>query len=366
MKILVVSLLKRKITPDVKSSRPRIIYELIQGLIKQGHTVDVLATADTIIPGANIIPIIPTDWVSMPEYENQFYAETATLALLANKLREIGNNYDVIHNHTYPEFINLLIAQDIHVPVVSTIHTQGFDLLDTTFKQFDTTYLISLSEAHRKLFPQTNIFRIVYNGIDTNLYDYKEEKDDYLLWLGRLSKAQDNNGQYLDPKGIKWAIQLAQQTNSKLLLSGNIEDMKFFKLDVEPHLNDKIKWIGEISSELALSKGEVVSLMQNAKCFLMTINWYEPFGLVMAEAMSCGTPVIGFDRGAVKEVIDHEKTGFVVPYESGIEGLKSALAKIDTIKSEDCRKHVLSRFSTETMVHNYVQVYNDAIKSYHS
>ncbi|OGK13769.1 hypothetical protein A3A93_05510 [Candidatus Roizmanbacteria bacterium RIFCSPLOWO2_01_FULL_38_12] len=361
MHILFVSLLKRKITPDVKSSRPRIIYELIQGLLKKGHTVDVLGTGDSVIPGARIIPILPTDWVSMPQYENQFYAETASLTLLADKIREIGNDYDIIHNHTYPEFINLLIADQIKTPIITTIHAQGFELLDETLAKFDKSYLISLSKAHRSLFKKTNIFRIVYNGIDTDLYKFNGEKKGYLLWLGRLAKAKNEDGSFADPKGIKWAIRLAEETNHELLMSGNIEDINFFENDVKPHLSDKIRWIGPASSELALEKQEVVKLMQNAKCFLMTVNWFEPFGLVMAEAMSCGTPVIGFDRGAVPEVIADGKTGFVVPYDEGIDSLKKALGKIDTIKPSECRAHVEQHFSNKIMVEEYEKIYKDVI-----
>ena len=102
--------------------------------------------------------------------------------------------------------------------------------------------------------------------------------------------------------------------------------------------------------------------MQKAKVFLMTINWYEPFGLVMAEAMSCGTPVIGFDRGAVKELIVEGRTGFVVPPEKGIEGLKEALSKIDQIKPQDCRNHIVNNFSTEKMVDNYEKTYLDILR----
>ena len=93
----------------------------------------------------------------------------------------------------------------------------------------------------------------------------------------------------------------------------------------------------------------------------MTINWYEPFGLVMAEAMSCGTPVIGFNRGSVKELILDGKTGFVVAPEKGIEGLKEALAKINSIKPQDCRDHVVKNFSTGTMLNNYEKTYQEII-----
>src|SRR3989338_9889592 len=133
--------------------------------------------------------------------------------------------------------------------------------------------------------------------------------------------------------------------------------MEFFDTEVKPYLNDKIKWVGKVSAKHPLTKDEVVSLYQQAKVFLMTINWYEPCGLVMAEAMSCGTPVIGFDRGAVSELIIDGKTGFVVPPEKGIAGLKEALNKIGSIKPQDCRDHVVANFSTQTMVDNYEKTY---------
>jgi len=100
------------------------------------------------------------------------------------------------------------------------------------------------------------------------------EKDDYLLWLGRLSKARNKDRSFMDPKGVRWAIKLVQETDSKLILSGNIEDMEFYNRDVKPHLNDKIKWLGPVSSEQLLTKQQVVKLMQKARAFLMTINWY--------------------------------------------------------------------------------------------
>ena len=166
----------------------------------------------------------------------------------------------------------------------------------------------------------------------------------------------------MDPKGVKWAIKLAKVTGSRLVVGGNVEDMDFYNQDVKPHLSEKIKWVGPVSTELTLTKPEVAAMMQKARAFLMTINWYEPFGLVMAEAGSCGTPVIGFDRGSVKELVVDGKTGFVVSPETGVDGLKEALTKIDSIKPKDCRDHVVKNFSTETMVNNYEALYNEILK----
>lgn len=363
MRILFTTLLKRKITPNIRSARPRITYEIAKGLIDKGHKITVLGTGDSVIPNAKIIPVIPRSFNTMPAFENPFYAHTSFLVRMAKEIENIAHNFDIIHNHTYPEFINLLISDKIKTPIITTIHAQGTQELDDILNIFPNTYFVSISKAHKKLFKKTKIYRVIYNGIDTDFYSYSEKKGDYLLWLGRLGKAKDKNGRFIDAKGIRWAIQLARESNSKLILSGNIEDMDFFNKDVKPYLNDKIKWVGPLSSEPPLTRKQIVKLMQKAKVFLMTINWYEPFGLVMAETMSTGTPVIGFDRGSVNELVKDGKTGFVVSPKKGIKGLKEALDKIDRIKPQDCRNHVLKNFSIESMVDNYERVYKDILST---
>lgn len=365
MKILFVSLLKREISPTITAARPRIIFDLIQGLLKMGHKISILGTGDSRVPGAKIIPVIPKSFVKMPATENPFYTEIGFLVKMAKTLEKIGNNFDIIHNHAYPEFINLLVAEKIKTPILTTVHAQLTPELDdilSCFNNLENSYLVSLSYAHKKLAKKTKIWKVIYNGTDTNLYKFCEKKDDYLLWLGRLSKSKDKKGNFIDPKGVKWAIRLAKETNSKLLLSGNVEDQAFFEKEVKPHLSSKIKWIGRVLQEQPLTKKEVVKLMQKAKAFLMTVNWEEPFGLVMAEAQSCGTPVIGFDRGSVKELVVDGKTGFVVNPKEGISGLKKALRKLEQISPTDCRKHIEENFSLKKMVENYEKTYENIIK----
>lgn len=357
MKILIVASLKRKVAPDVTASRSRIIYEVTKGLLARGHEVTILGTEDSHVPGAKTIGIIPHAFTELPPYENPYYAETSFLVQLAKKVESIASDFDVIHNNTYPEFINLMVSDNITTPMVTTVHAQATPELDQVLGLFPKTNLVSISKAHKQGFTKSNIDHIVYNGIDTNVYSYSEERDDYLLWIGRLSKAKDEDGNFMDPKGVKWAIKTAQVTGERLLLSGNVEDKVFFEQEVKPHLNDKIQWIGAVSSEQPLAKEEVAKLMQKAKAFLMTINWAEPFGLVMAEAMACGTPVIGFDRGSVAELVIDGKTGFVVDPEKGVEGLAEAVKRIDEIDRRACREHVENNFSIEKMVEGYEQVY---------
>jgi len=357
MKILLVSTLKRKVCAHETASRSQIIFELAYGLAQKGHKVSIAATADTHIEGVQTIPILPQGWVDAPPVENSFFRDVASLISLSQTVVKIQKNFDIIHNHTYPEFFLPLVEDKFTVPFVTTVHVQATDYIDSVLSQFTKSHFISISKAHRDGFPKTKIDQIIYNGVDTKLFAYREQKDDYLLWLGRLAKAKNKDGTFMDPKGIRWAIALAEKTNQRLIMSGNVEDKTFFEQDVRPHLNNKIQWIGDISSELPLSRAKVVSLMQSAKAYLMTINWEEPFGLVMAEAMSCGTPVIAFNHGSVPEVIQDKKTGFIVDPASGLEGLASALSAIQEIHPNDCRAHVVQNFSLENMVHNYEKYY---------
>lgn len=358
MKILIIAPLTRKISSRITAARPRVIFDLIVGLQKRGHKVSVLGTKDSYIPGVKIISIIKKGFYeTSSSFENPFYAHTSFLVKTAKILEKIGNDFDIIHNHCYPEFINLLVEKNIKTPIVTTIHAQMTPELDDILSLFPDSYFICISKAAKNLAKKTRIYRVIYNGIDTNLYKFYSKKEDYLLWIGRLSKAKDKKGNFMDSKGVRWAIKLAKETGLDLLLAGNVEDPEFFEKDVKPHLSKKIKWIKPVSLEQPLIKKEVIQLMQKAKAFLMTVNWEEPFGLVMAEAQSCGTPVIGFDRGSVSELVINERTGFVVKPEEGIEGLKRALRKIDRINPKDCREHIEKKFSVKKMVEEYEKIY---------
>lgn len=361
MKILIVSPLLRKVSPKMTSARPRVVFDLASRLLKKGNKISILGAGNSLIPGAKIIPVIPKSFVEMKAFENPFYAHTAFLIKMVKILEKIGNNFDIVHNHCYPEFIPLLTEKNIKNPIITTIHAQMTSELDESLSFFERGYFVCISKAAKKLAKKTKIHRVIYNGVDTRLYKFSAKKEDYLLWIGRLSCAKDKMGNFIDPKGIRWAIKLAKETNSRLFLSGKVEDPKFFERDVKPYLSKKIKWIGPVSPEQPLGKNEVAKLMQGAKAFLMTINWYEPFGLVMAEAQSCGTPVIGFDRGAVSEVVVNGKTGLIVNPNYGITGLKKALEKIEQIKPEDCRKHIEDNFSLDKMVDNYERLYREII-----
>ncbi|MSU26062.1 MAG: glycosyltransferase family 4 protein [Candidatus Levybacteria bacterium] len=361
MKILILSTLKRKVAENEFASRSRIIYQLARGLVSRGHEVSLLGTGDSIIEGVKIISIIPSGWVDLPPVENPFIRETATLIQQAKIMLSLQKDFDIIHNHTYPDIFPHIVDEQLDIPLVTTLHAVAADYLDDAMGLFHNSHFIALSKAYRNLLKKTSVHAVVYNGIDTSVYQFKEKKGDYLLWIGRINGSKNEDGTYIDPKGVGWAIQLAQKTGTPLKMIGDVLDNEAFAKEVEPYLSNTIEWVSKKVSQQSLSKEDVVNYMQNAKALLMTVNQEEPFGLVMAESMSCGTPVIGFNKGAVIEVVKDGETGFVVDVEEGVDGLARALEKIPSILPSQCRKRVEDHFSVDVMVENYEKIYEELI-----
>ncbi len=358
MKILFLAPLTRKITPDSTAGRTSIVFNLVTELKKRGHEITLLGTGDSNIPGVKIVPVIKKGFYEISSsFENPFYAHTSFLVKQAKMAKNLSSKFDLIHNHSYPEFISLLALEDTKTPIVTTLHMTLTPELDQALSFFLKNKIVG-SRVAKKLAKKTKIHKVIHHGINTDLFTFEKEKEDYLLWIGRLSKAKDNHGNFMDPKGVRWAIKLAEETNSKLLMGGAVEDLDFFKKDVKPHLTDRIKWVTSISFEQPLKRKEVAELMKKARTFLMMS---EIFGLTVIEAQSCGTPVIGFKREVPSALIIDGSTGFVV--EKNIKALKKALNNIDKIKPENCRKHVEENFSQKKMVEDYEDLYRELSKN---
>jgi glycosyltransferase involved in cell wall biosynthesis len=368
LKIALLAPLKRPITPQTTVSRNRIIADLALGLVRKGHDLTIFGTSDSNLPGVKIIGVVDKGLVELPPTENPFYTDTAYISHDIMKALALQDNFDIIHNHMYPEFLPLIGQKLFKKPIVTTVHSQitgelRMALLDTKGE----SRLVSISESAKKALNLESV--VIYNGIDTNLFipDGTSPKT-YLLFVVRMSKAKAN-GKFIDPKGVGNAIEAAKAAGENLKIVSNVEDKKFYDEIVAPNLSDKIKFVGDVSSEQKLTREEMVNLHKNAKVFLFPINWEEPFGLVMAEAMACGTPVVAYNRGSVSELVRDGITGFVIePEESqgdskfaikkkGIEGLTEAVRRIGEIDRKVCRKHVLENFSIEKMVDNYEKLY---------
>ena len=252
--------------------------------------------------------------------------------------------FDLIHVHPTDRVLSFAPLFP-EVPIVSTLHDPVFKWRAEVFKMMaaPNMHLISISNAQRKPAPDLNYAATVYNGIRTELFQFNEKPEDYLFFAGRLG----------EKKGVFEAIQVAQATNSKLLIAGSPAKGKYWDEKIAPYLNDKIQHVGLVPYE------EMAKYFRNAKAFLFPILWEEPFGLVMTEAMAAGTPVIAFNRGSVQEIIVDSKTGFIV---NTVEEMVKAVRKINQIDRRECRKHVEENFSVEKMVTGYEKVYQRILR----
>ncbi|MGH2829564.1 MAG: glycosyltransferase family 4 protein, partial [Actinomycetota bacterium] len=202
-------------------------------------------------------------------------------------------------------------------------------------------HLVAISEAQRAFCPDLNYAGTVYNGIDTNLYPFRKDKEDYLLFLGRVNKE----------KGPEIAIEVAARAGMKLKMAVKMSEQfeqEYWREVVEPRLTGSEEILGEISVT------EKAALLAGARATLFPIQWPEPFGLVMTESMACGTPVLAFPLGAAPEVILDGVTGFLPP---DVDGMISAIGRLDQIDPTACRAHVESKFGADTMSAGYEQIF---------
>ncbi len=324
----------------------RIIAMLCNGLVKKGHKVTLFAA-----PGsktkAKLITVFPK-----PLLEAKI-SWTNPIWNLRNlsKVFEIANKgeFDIIHSHL--DLWTLFFHGLTKTPVLHTMHNPLYrtnaeaskdDRLRLFSEEAHRTNIVmisksALSQAMVKL-PKS---RIIYNGINLSHFKFNPVGGDHFVWIARMNKH----------KGVENAIAAAEKLGAKLLLAGRIDptQREYFKKVIKPHLNKKIKYVGE------LTEAQLSDFYGPAKALLYPIEWEEPFGLVVAESMACGTPVIAYRRGSMPELIEHGKTGFVI--DSNLNKLVAAMKKIDQIDRTLARKRIEQKFSKERMVDDYEKVY---------
>jgi len=255
------------------------------------------------------------------------------------------NNIDIIHSHFnlfhnfYSNLVDIPTVQSIHSPVASDIKP--------LLLEFKNNKFISFSLAQRKTMPELNWIANIYHGVDMKTFTFNEETEDYFLYLGRITEV----------KGVHLAIEAAKKANVPLIIAGSsYENEGYWHKKIEKNIDGKmIRYVG------LLDFHEKIKYFQKAKGLLFPSQWEEPFGISMIEAMSCGTPVIGWDRGSVPEVISHGNTGYVV---NSVEEMVQAIKNIDKIDRKTTRKRAERYFSVEKMVSGYTKVYSRVIEEY--
>ena len=335
-----------RVPPEKYGGVEQVVYNLSEELVKRGHKVTLFASGDSKTSAKlKSIKYNPLVKSGIPWTDNIYNLMNISTVL------EKADQFDIIHSHVY--LYDLFFSKLLKKPFVFTIHNPLYysnnrkDMLKV-FKKYSSANFVTVSRSQRKSCPfNLSNATTIYNGININRLNFNEKPGDHFIWIARMDKF----------KGIESAIRAARGIGAKLILAGRIDDEKrdYFNEKVKPLIKESkgVRFIGEVSSR------EKSKFFGEAKALLYPIDWEEPFGLVVAEAMACGTPVIAYKRGAVSEIVKDGKTGFVV---KNLEEMKMAMKKIDEISRKACRKRVENMFSVEKMVDGYEKLYARLLK----
>jgi glycosyltransferase involved in cell wall biosynthesis len=320
-----------------------VVRLLCDGLIARGHEVTLFAP-----PGsescAEVIPILESPHPDDIQ-KAQFEADHVARAFAAiDAAAADGEPFDVIHDHV--GHTALAMADRVSAPLVHTLHGPFTEDACRFYAEHGSkACIVAISAAQLADAPaEMGGGKVVHNPIDCAEWPFRAEKDDFLLWIGRMSP----------DKGPDRAIAAAREAGVKLRLAGPVQpgQEEYFAEAVEPHLGrDGIEYVGEADAD---AKRE---LYQHARALLMPIRWPEPFGLVMVEALACGTPVIAFPEGSAPEVIQDGETGFLVEDE---HAMAAAVARLGELDPAVCRRTCEERFGVPAIVAGYEEVYRSA------
>ena len=338
MRIAQVAPLFESVPPQLYGGTERIVSYVTDELVRRGHEVTLFASGDSRTT-ARLVPVV----------ERATRLDAATHDLLGSEfIRELGlvfshaSDFDVIHCHV--DYLAFPFHDLTPTPTVHTIHGR-LDLphLLPVYRQFRTVPLVSISDAQRAPLDQLGVrwAGTVYHGLPVERYAFAPEDQGYLAFLGRLAPE----------KQPELAIEIARRVGLPLKIAAKVDavDQEYFDQVVAPLLDDPlVEFLGEIGDD------QKSAFLGGAKALLFPIDWPEPFGLVMIEAMACGTPVVARPCGSVPEVIEHGRTGFLA---STLVELTEAAKRLDEIDRAECRRHVEARFSVARMIDGYEAVY---------
>ena len=335
MRIAQVSPLHESTPPKLYGGTERVVSYLTEELVRQGHDVKLFASGDSVTSAELIAPCDRALRLD-PDCRDSL----AYHIIMLDQVYSCAKKFDVIHFHI--DYLHFAVSRRQHVPQLTTLHGR-LDLpeLRRVYRQFREMPLVSISDAQRRPLPWANWRATVFHGLPENLYSLDSRPGRYLAFLGRISPE----------KRLDRAIEVAKRVGMPIRIAAKVDkaDAEYFDREIK-HLLDHplVEFIGEIGES---AKQE---LLGGAYALLFLIDWPEPFGLAMIEAMACGTPVIAFRHGSVPEVLEDGVSGFVV---DSVEEATAAVRRVESLSRARCRKAFEDHFTVSQMARNYVVEY---------
>ena len=335
MRIAQVAPLYESVPPKLYGGTERVVSYITEALVRQGHDVTLYASGDS-QTRARLVPVCER---ALRLDKSCIDAHSHHVLMLEYVLRDAAE-FDVVHYHV--DYLHFPMSRRQQVPNVTTLHGRlNIPDLIPLYQEFSDMPVVSISDAQRAPLPWINWQATVHHGLPRDLYSLRQEPKEYLAFLGRISPE----------KRVDRAITIARRTGFNLKIAAKIDaaDSEYFAGCVQPMLRSSlVEFVGEIG------EAEKQDFLGNARALLFPIDWPEPFGLAMIEAMACGTPVIAYRNGSVPEVIDDGVTGFLV---ESIEEAVSAVGRLAGISRRRCREVFEKRFTAGRMASDYVTVY---------
>jgi glycosyltransferase involved in cell wall biosynthesis len=337
MRIAQVAPLAERVPPQLYGGTERVVAALTEELVRRGHEVTLFASGDSRTAGT-LVPIVDRALRLDPDVQDPYAHTMLELGAVFDR----AGDFDLIHSHL--DYFTWPFARLTATPVVTTMHGR-LDLPDLRplVREYRWAPLVSISDSQRAPLAWANWVATVYNGIDLDPYPFTAGHGDYFAFIGRISPE----------KNLEGAITIARQTGIPLKIAAKVDpaDQDYYEAEIAPLIDGAhVEYVGEIG------EGEKCAFLGPAYALLFAVDWPEPFGLAMTEAMACGTPVLALRRGSVPEVVADGVTGFVRDTE---EELVEVADRIPELDRRACRRRVEERFSTAAMTDGYEAAYRE-------
>ncbi len=339
MRIAQIAPLQEPVPPTLYGGTERVVHGLTEELVRRGHEVVLFASGDSQTT-ARLVPCCARGLRLDPAVHDYVAYTIRQLG----KVSRLAGEFDLIHNHI--DYFAFPYSRLIRTPMVTTTHGR-LDLPEVAdvFADFPEVRLVSISDAQRAPLPRAHWLATVYNGIHLQHFTLREAPGRYLAFLGRISPE----------KRPDRAIEIARAVDMPLRIAAKVDpaDEAYFMHAIKPLLRaPQVEYVGEID------EAQKDAFLGEAYAYLFPIDWPEPFGITMVEAMACGTPVIAMGCGSVPEVVAHGRTGFVC---RTLAEMIAAVAEVPRLDRRACRAHVAARFSVERMADAYEAVYRQMV-----